>query len=376
LVVRVYGEDYGVLRRQAERIRRGLAGIRGLPDPQVDLPAEQPTLEIEPKLAAARRYGLKPGDIRRAAGTVVNGLEVGSFFEQQKVFSVVVRGVPASGSSLTSIRNIPIDTPGGGQVRLGDVAGVRIAPNPVDIRHDAVSRYVDVRGGVGGRDLGSVTADVQHRLQRMSFPLAYHAELLGPSGETPGRFPRLAITAAVAIFLLLQAAFGSWRLATLAFVTTPAALVGGLLVVIAEGGEFSLGAAVGLLTVLGIASRNVVVLIVHLQRLRERSDATFDAALEQLVLRGARERFVPIATTAATIALALTPFAVAGDIAGNEVLHSTASVVLGGLITSTALNLFVVPAIYLHYGAGAPTRLALRARGRSAPATPRVHVNG
>jgi Cu/Ag efflux pump CusA len=401
-VVRVYGQDYGVLRSQADRVRQSLSGIRGLRDPQVELPAEQPTLEVEPKLLAAGRYGLKPGDIRRAAGTLVNGLEVGSVFEQQKVFSVVVRGVPATRMSVTSIRNLLIDTPGGGQVPLGKVARVRITPNPVDIRHDAVSPYIDVRGVVHGRELGSVQAEVQRRLQRVSFPLAYHAELLKPSADeraSSGQFLILAIAAVIGIFLLLQAAFGSWRLAALLFFTIPAADVGGLLVVGAGGGQFSLGAAVGLIAVLVIAARNVVVVIVHLQRGRDRASVTLPPAerleerpalegverLEeraggptgaQLVLSGMRERFAPLVMTAVTIGLALLPLALAGDVAGNEITHSTAGVVLGGLVTSTVFSLFIVPALYLHYGASAPIGLALHDRRPAAPVATPVHIDG
>jgi Cu/Ag efflux pump CusA len=388
-VVRVYGDSYGVLRRQAERIRQVLAGIHGLSDPRVELPAQQPTLRIESKLAAARRYGLKPGDIRRAAGTLVNGLEVGSFFEQQKVFSVVVRGVPATRSSLTSIRNLPIDTPTGGQVPLGDVASVRIAPDPVDIRHDAVSRFLDVRADVRGRAAGSVEVDVQRRLQGMSFPLDYHAELLRPPEDAQtsgGRLITLAIAAAFGILLLLQAAFGSWRLAALLFLALPAALAGGLLVVAADGGELSLGAVAGLLAVIGIAARGALVLIMELQRLENHPEtgsalqrlerATDDTCRSEMVLRAARERFAPVVISAISIGLALLPLVIAGDVAGNELTHSAAAVVLGGLVSSTVLSLFIAPAIYLHYGPSEPVRMAMLDRRPAAPIAPELHASG
>ncbi|MEA2250469.1 MAG: hypothetical protein QOG70_711 [Solirubrobacteraceae bacterium] len=355
IVVRVYGQDLGVLRDQAQRLRRALSPVRGLRDLRVDAPVMQPTLQVEANIAAARRHGLLPGDVRRASAALVAGLEVGSFFEEQKVFQVVVRGVPATSRSVTSVRNLLLDTPGGGHVRLGDVASVRIRPNPVDIRHDAVSRYVDLRGAVAGRDLGAVRADVQQRLRGVSYPLEYHAELLDPpSDETGGHgFLTVAAVAAIGIFLLLQAAFSSWRLALLTFVTLPFAVVDGIVFAAAGGGRLSLGELVGLFTVFGIAARNAIVLIRRLQRLeREETEASGPA----LVLRGAHERATPVVMTALITALAMLPLAVMGNIAGNEITQPMAVVVLGGLVTSTLLVLFVLPALYLHFGMGAATK--------------------
>jgi Cu/Ag efflux pump CusA len=375
LLVRVFGEDYGVLHRQADRVRSLVAGVKGTHNARVLPPDEQPTLQVEANIAAARRYGLKPGDIRRAAGTLVNGLEVGSYFEGQKVFAVVVRGIRSDHTSVDSVRNLLIDTPGGGHVRLGKVASVRITPVPVDIRHYGVERYMDVRADVSGRDLAAVQSDVRNRLESSKFPLDYHAEVITPNEDEQapaGQFASLTIAALIGMFLLLQAAFSSWRLAALVFFTVPMALVGGLLVVLAGGGDFSLGAAFGLFTVGGIAVRNAVTLVRRLQELRRDEGEPLGP---ELVLRGVRERFAPIVMTAAATALALAPFAIAGDIAGNEVAHSTAAVVLGGLVTSTLLTLFVVPAMYLHFGAGAPARVRLRARRPKPSVAPQTDLN-
>ena len=367
LVVRLFGEDYGVLQQQADKVRQVVSRVDGVRDPRAIAIAQQPTLQIEANIAEARRYGLKPGDVRRAAGTMVNGLEAGSFFEGQKVFSVVVRGVAATRSSVTSIRNLLIDTPGGGKVRLDKVATVKITPNPVDIRHYGVERYMDVTAGVDGRSLTAVQSDVRARLRSMHFPLEYNAEVITTPEDIAApanRFVSLAIAAIIGIFLLLQAAFSSWRLATLVFLTLPVALVGGLLVVLAGGGDFSLGAAFGLFTIGAIAVRNAVMLVSHLQELRSRDGETFGL---DLVVRGVRDRFAPIATTAVATALALAPFALAGDIAGNEITRSTATVVLGGLVTSTLLNLFLIPALYLHFGHSAREPAPL---GAPTPASP------
>jgi Cu/Ag efflux pump CusA len=160
----------------------------------------------------------------------------------------------------------------------------------------------------------------------------------------------LAIAAALGVFLLMQAAFGSWRLAALAFATLPTALAGGVVVALAGGGILSLGALVGLVAIFGIAARNIVVLISHLQRLERKEGERFGP---ELILRGAREQLSLVLTTGCATAVGLVPFAMFGDIAGLEIVRPMTMVVLGGLVTATVLNLFIVPAIYLRFGASA-----------------------
>jgi Cu/Ag efflux pump CusA len=182
----------------------------------------------------------------------------------------------------------------------------------------------------------------------MHFPLDYHAEVVAPPEDEQAplsTFLTYAAAAAVAIYLLLQAAFGSWRLAALLFVTLPMALVGGVVVIAVGGGDVSLGAAFGLMAVLALAARNGVALIRHLQNLE---NGEGDRLTSALVVRGTADRAVPVALTALVSAAALAPFAVLGDVAGNEITHSIATVVLGGLVSSTVLSLFVLPALYLH----------------------------
>jgi Cu/Ag efflux pump CusA len=170
LVVRVYGNDYRVLGAKAQEIAQLIAGVDGVSGPSVKLPAQEPAVEVEVAVTKAARYGIKPGDIRRAAAHVLSGTIAGTLFEQQKVFDVVVWGMPAKRDSLTDIHQLLIDTPSGRQVRLDDVADVRVRPNPMDIKHDAVSRYVDVVADVHGRSLGAVTQDVQGLLRQVTFP--------------------------------------------------------------------------------------------------------------------------------------------------------------------------------------------------------------
>jgi len=347
LVVRIYGEDFSVLRTKANEVRRVLSGIDGLGGEHVQLAAQEPTLEIETDLAAAQRHGIKPGDVRRAAATLLSGIGVGSLFEEQKVFDVVVWGVPATRHSLTSVRQLLIDTPTGGHVRLGEVADVRIAPNPAVIQRQAVSRYVDVAANVNGRDLGSATHDVERALQKVDFPLEYHSVVVAAEEQPQGRLISIGVAAAIGIFLLLQAVFSSWRLAMLSLFTFPVAVAGGVLAARADGGDLSFGSYVGLLVVFGLAARNGILLVSRYRQLEQQEGEVFGP---QLVLRAGRERLSPILTAAVAAGLVLTPLVIAGPISGYEIVHPMAVVILGGLVTSTFLNLFLVPAVYLRFG--------------------------
>jgi CzcA family heavy metal efflux pump len=353
LVVRVYGQDLDTLRREARRVQQLVSGVDGVVDPRIDLPVTQPTIEIETDLERARRFGVKPGDVRRAEGTLLQGIQVGSIFEQQKVFDVIVQGVPATRESVASVRNLLIDGTDGGHLRLGQVADVRVTPTPIVIERDAVSRHLDVVADVSGRDLGAVATDIEDRLANVTFPLEYHAEVLKETtGEEINSTQMIAfgIAAAIAAFLLLQAAFRSWRLAVPVFLSLPLALVGGVLAALIAGAELSLGSFIGFLALFALATRTEVLLISHFQNL-EREGASFGP---DLVERGARERLAPITTTAAATAAVMLPFVIAGTMPGLEVVHPMAVVVLGGLVTSTLLSLFVLPALFLRFGGGEP----------------------
>jgi CzcA family heavy metal efflux pump len=348
LVVRVYGESTGILRRQAARMKELLAGVDGVVDPRVEAQIQQPTVSIEVNLDTALRYGIKPGDVRRRTATLLSGIQVGSLFEHQKVFDVVVRATPGVRRSLTDIRRLLIDTPSGGHVRLGKVADVRVRPTPSVIQRESSSRRIDVSASVSGRGLGAVKNDVRDRIRQTRFPLEYHAQVIGDStGDraTVMRVVGFGLAAAIGIFLLLQAAFRSWRLATLAFLTLPLALIGGEVAALVDGGTFSLGAIAGLLTVFGIAARNGIVLI----RRYQDTQAEGMPFGSDLVLRATQERLAPVLMVASVTALTFLPFAVLGDRAGYEIVHPMAVVVLGGVVTATLLTLFVTPALYLRF---------------------------
>ena len=229
VTVRIYGPDYGVLRQQAQRLSPDLSDIRGVTRLRTSLPVWEPSIRVRVKLAAALVHGIKPGDVRRAAATLVSGLTVGDFFQKQMVFEVVVWGVPSIRDRLTTIRNLLIDTPGGGQVRLGSVANVTLTPEPVDIRHDDVSRYIDLTAAVQGGNPGAVRADVQRAIASLPMPLEYHAEVIGNRSDTPTSwtlFASFLIAVLIGVFLLLQAAFASWRLAATVMVLLPVAVSG------------------------------------------------------------------------------------------------------------------------------------------------------
>jgi CzcA family heavy metal efflux pump len=351
MVVRVYGREFDALGTKAEEVRQALLRIDGVVDPAVEPRVEEPYVEIQVDLAKAKQYGVKPGDVRRAASTLLGGIEVGSLFEDQKVFDVVVWGVPESRHSLTSVRELLIDIPGGGHVRLEEVADVRVTSSLTSIKREAISRRLDVGFEVRGRSLHAVARDVERSLEPIEFPRESHAELLGRFAQRrTARFRTLvaAIGAAVGVFLLLQAPFDSWRLAALTVVSVLAGLTGGVLAAAALGsGEVSLGELVGLVMVTGIAVRNCVLLIGRYQQLEQQEGETFGLAL---VLRGSRDQAAPIVMTVLATGLALLPFAVVGSIAGHEIVHPMAVVALAGLGTSTLLNLFVVPALYLRVG--------------------------
>ena len=350
IVVRIYGPELNGLRMVSDEVKAALTGIDGLVDLKKEAHVDVPQLDIEVDLTAAKRYRLTPGDIRRATSFLVQGEEVGDIFVSGKTYDVNVWSTPATRDSLDDIRNLLLDTPGGERVRLEEVASINIVPAPNVIEREGQSRKIDVSANVRGRDLGSVVEDVEVALEPLQFPLGYHAELVGEYAEREAAERNLFVAgtvAVIAIFFLLVTSFENLRLATLTFFTLPWALVGGVLAAFFSNGVLSLGSLVGLLTILGIATRNGIMMISHFQHLEEVEGETFGPVL---VARGARERIAPIIMTALTTGLALVPLAIAGPIPGHEIEHPMAIVILGGLVTSTLLNLLVVPALYLRFG--------------------------
>ncbi|GHJ48742.1 cation transporter [Catellatospora sp. TT07R-123] len=344
LVVRIYGKDLDTLRAKAQEVRGILDQVDGVTARPVDLGKDQATIEVEVDLARAEKYGIKPGDVRRSAAVLVSGLTAGSLFEEQKVFDVVVLGVPSVRSSVAAVGNLLIDTPTGEHVKLSDVANVRLVSAPADIRHDSVSRRVDIPVDVTGRPVDMVARDIQGELKNVQFPVEYHAEVLGDyttAGPAHWRLLALLAVAAIAAYLLLQAAFGSWRLATLLILLLPASLFGGVLLALLTGVGVSIGSLLGLGVPLALAVREGVLLVRGWQQQA--------AAAGAQPSYGVGDRFAPIVTTALAVAAALVPMLALGNVAGLEILRPLAVTALGGLVTAVLLILYLLPVLYGYF---------------------------
>jgi len=350
ITIRISGTDLDVLRDKAEEVNELLAGIPGIIENHVEYQDTIPQIQVKVDLAAAREHGIKPGDVRRAAAWLMAGEEAGDIYRDGRAYDVQVWSTPETRTSLTDLENLLIDTPGGGHVRLEDVADIRILPVPNVIHHNNLFRSIDVGANIDdSRDLGTVVDEVEDRLATVEWPLEFRSELLGEYTEREAASQRLLLfagAAALAILLLLQTSFGSWRLATMFFLTLPMALVGGALAAYLSGGIISLGSLVGFFTVFGLVARQGIMLISHSQHLENVEGEPFGPGL---VIRAAQERLVPILMTVLATGLALVPLVVTGSIPGQEIEHPMAVVILGGLGTATLLNLFVVPPLYLRF---------------------------
>jgi CzcA family heavy metal efflux pump len=357
IVVRVYGPELDVLRGKAQQVAAAIGEVPGVADLKVEPQVLVPQVEVRLRPESAAVHGVSPGDVRRAVATLVKGTKVGEIYEGQKVFDVAVWGEPRLRTDLASLRDLRVDTPSGGQVPLGAVADVFIAPAPNVVVRENASRRIDVTCNVRG-DLGRTAREIEARVSRLSFEREYHPEFLGEYAARSAASRRLLFLSAfslLGILLVLYVDFRSMRLTILLLVSLLFALVGGVAGAFLGGGVLSLGSLVGFVTVLGIAARNGIMLVSHFRHLEEAEGVPFGPGL---VVRGAEERLAPILMTALATALALFPIIVTGSKPGQEIEHPMAIVIFGGLVTSTILNLFLLPALYI-----------LARRGRTGPAT-------
>jgi len=355
VTVRVYGPDLSVLAGLAGQVRAIMSHVPGLSRAHVIMPVEQPTIDVEVNLANAIAQGLSPGDVRREAGALLSGLTVGNFFQQQKVFDVVVWAQPSARSSLTSIRDMLIDNGNGGQVPLGDVATISMSAEPADIQHQDSSPFLDVTAAAAG-SAGAASATLSSRLSRMSFPLEYRAVVqgTGTSGATSrGMLAGYALAALIGIMLIVQAATGSWRVTTvvLAAVAVPAAAAAAVALAV---GSASLGAAAGLLGVLALAVHQATGIAARISRGR----AAAGAEPSQAALAGDTQGAPPVLIAALVTTALLVPFIAVGDIAGNELVRPAAIVIVCGLLVATAVNLLLLPAACLRAGRAGAARAA------------------
>ncbi|HJT36666.1 MAG TPA: efflux RND transporter permease subunit [Pirellulales bacterium] len=388
IVVRIFGPDLEGLRAKADEVFNVISQIEGVHTPHIEQQKLVPQIQVELRPEAAARFGLTAGQVRRAVQTFVRGTVVGEVYFGEKSVPVMVWGVPNVRSDLSALRNLPIDlprpgptkpappgqsapsggnaspgvlaspvsppptvaTPASGYVLLGDVANVEIVPAPNEIMREAASRKIDVTCNVQGRDLGSVAREIKKRVSAMEFERGYHPEFGGEYAareESRQRLFMLAALSLAGILLLLYIDFNSWRLTLLVFLTIPFALVGGVFGAWLDTGVLSLGSLVGFVTVLGIAARNGIMLVSHYRHLELVEGEPFGP---ELVTRGSEERLAPILMTTLATGLALVPLIVRGNLPGHEIEYPMAVVILGGLITSTLLNLFLVPPLYAAWG--------------------------
>jgi Cu/Ag efflux pump CusA len=365
--VRLYGTDTKVLAAQAERLRQAVAAQSGITDPTVRQAATEPSIEIATDVTKAAKYGLKPGDVRRATAVLVAGIPVGSYYQQQQIFDVAVWSTPAVRDNLADLQNLMLDTPSGGQVALKDIASVSIQPAPTEIDHDQASRYLDVTATVHGQDLGSTLSRVRSAVQAVQLPLGYHAEVSSGLEQTQSGQLTLvlcALACAVGALLLFQAALRSWSRAAMLLLVLPLALSGGVLTAFINGSRITTGALVGFLPLLGVAVHGGLTLFHGFRGEQSRDEAA--------VRRAAGRTAPAVLTTAVALALLVAPFVVRGDIAGMELARPFALVVLGGLVSTTLVTLVLLPALQLWLPGGDPAPDLLA----PADAAPFGHASG
>jgi Cu/Ag efflux pump CusA len=353
IVVRIFGPELDVLQRKAAEVGKTIAGVRGAADVKVQALTLVPQVEVAFDRDRAQQLGVTPAAVRDTVATMLRGVKVGEVFDAQKIFDVVVWGAPAVRDEVFALRRLPVDLINGGYTPLSSVARVQVVPTPNEITREGGSRRIDVTCNVRDRDLGAVARDIQAAMAGVHFDAGYHPEVLGEyqaRAESQRRLVALGLVSLLCILLVLHVDFGSARMVALVALTIPFALIGGVASVFLTGAVLSLGSLVGFVTVLGIAARNGIMLISHYRHLEREEAVPFG---EELVIRGAEERLSPILMTALVTSLALVPIVLGGDRSGHEIEHPMAVVILGGLVTSTILNVFLLPAIYLRYGRSA-----------------------
>jgi Cu/Ag efflux pump CusA len=352
--LRTFGPDPEVLGNLAADIEKVASGIEGVVIQPRTAAVTNPVLEIEVNLDGAEKHGLSPGEIRRSATTLFAALEVGTLYEDQKVFEVVVWGGPQIRDEIADVGGLLIDTPNGRHVQLSEVANVRMVDNPTVLeRHDS-AHAVDLDISITGRDRQAALAEIQAALAGITYPLEYHSEFLFVPTELQangGRLLAFGLAALGAIFLLLQAASGSWRIGAVAFVVLPAALTGGLIASLLTGGTILFGSLIGFVAVFGIVARETMVFLRQC-----RSEAPSGAATAEVVQRVASDRFEPILLTSLAIGVFVLPLVVLGGRPGLEILNPMAVTILGGLVTAALASLVLLPVCYraLRIGLGSP----------------------
>lgn len=359
VVIRIYGPNLEELDRLAAATADVLRKVLGASDVAVEQQTGVPEFRLVPKAEQCTRYGLRPVQLLDVLHTVFQGSTVNQVYDQTRVFDIVVRLAPEATQNIESIRGILVNTPAAGRVPPENLVSIERTTGRSLIAHEGTSRRALVLCNVRGRDVSGFLAEAQGTIlaqipQRSDYIFEFGGEAQAAAAAR-NEILALSVAVLVGIIILLYAAFNSWRLVALVLSNLPFALVGGVVAVLLRGGIMSIGTLVGFVTLFGISTRNSIMLVSHYQHLVEVKGHRWDASL---VIRGALERLGPILMTALVTALGLLPIALGGSSAGREVEQPMAVVILGGLITSTALNLLVLPTLVGRFGRFNPGRNA------------------
>ncbi len=350
IAIKLFGEDLTQLRTTATQIETAMKPIEGIVDLSLEQQVDVPQLTIEIDREAIGRYGLHAGAVAESIETAFAGTKVTQVLEQQRTYDVLVRYRDDARANLEAIKNTVIDTPSGAKIPLRMLATIRDDVGPNTISRENVQRKIVVSANTSGRDLGSVIADIKAAIARdVKLPQGYYV-VYGGQFESERAASRtiglIGIGVVIGIFVLLYMAFRSWRNALLIMVNLPLALIGGLVAVMLSGGVLSVASLVGFITLFGIATRNGIMMVSHFEHLmHEEKKSRLDA-----VLQGSLERLAPILMTALSAALALVPLVLASHEAGNEIQAPMGVVILGGLLSSTLLNMVVMPVLFVKWG--------------------------
>jgi CzcA family heavy metal efflux pump len=347
IAIKVFAPDTDTLRRVSAQVETAVVAIPGTVDVQRDTQSLVPYLRVRLRRADLANYGLAVEDVTGAIEAAIAGAEVGQLIERPVITDVVVRYDPVQYADAGQLNTMLLAAPGGQLIPLSAIADVVRDTGPNAITRESVERMQLVLANVSGRDLGAVVADIDTALDKIALPQGVHIELAGQfeSAESAGRtLLALGLVVLIGMFLLLQQAFRSGRDALLVMINLPLALVGGVVGLWMTGGVLSVATIVGFITLFGIATRNGVMMVTHIKHLQAAEGVT---DLAEAVRRGSEERLVPILMTAISAGLALLPLAIALGEPGSEIQAPMAIVILCGLTSSTALNMLVLPAIYL-----------------------------
>ena len=347
IAIKLFGDDLNRMFTLGNEIKSAIQGIPGIADLNVEQQIERPQLVISPKREMLAKYGISLPEFSEFVNVCLAGEAVSQVYEKGKSFDLTVRVKDNLRDEMEKIRNLMIDTGDGQKIPLNYVAEIRSAMGPNTISRENVKRKIVISANVADRDLRSVVNDIQAQVDaQIKLPEGYHIEYGGQFESEQAASRTLALTSfmsIVVIFLLLYHEFRSVKESAIILINLPLALIGGVFALLITTGEVSIPAIIGFISLFGIATRNGMLLISHYNHLQqEEGYGVYDS-----VIRGSLDRLNPILMTALSSALALIPLALSGDLPGNEIQSPMAKVILGGLLTSTFLNGFIVPIVYL-----------------------------